>query len=69
MATADEFWSATTSADPSANPAAPPNNDAWFVGFFVDGATGLGGNVGTTNKEDANFVWCVRGGSPGPDEY
>lgn len=48
------YWSATTNVgDPTS---------AWGVGFS-------NGFVPPRVKTDSGFVWCVRGGSPGPDAY
>ncbi len=48
------YWSASTNVeDPTF---------AWVVNFS-------NGNVFTFNKTGSGFVWCVRGGSPGPDAY
>jgi len=49
------YWSATT--------VAIFPEDQWHVNF-------LGGDVLTAVADiDTFFVWCVRGGSPGPSEY
>ena len=48
------YWSATSMVGFPMN--------TWVVGFE-------NGNVGTVLKADDGFVWCVRGGSPGPDAY
>lgn len=52
---AGRFWTATTSARNEAN--------AWTVAFAS--------TFGTQEfpKDTPIFVWCVRGGNPGPDKY
>jgi hypothetical protein len=45
----DHYWSATTDSRNLDN--------KWVVGFFSDGDVG-----NARNKDDARFVWCVRGG-------
>jgi hypothetical protein len=53
----DYYWSATTV---SYIPA-----DAWVVTFGL----GASADVAGADKTDPSFVWCVRGGSPGPEIY
>jgi hypothetical protein len=48
------YWSATTNADNPAN--------AWIMDFF-------GNTTPNGQKVTFAFVWCVRGGSPGPTAY
>lgn len=49
------YWSATTDAESS--------TDAWTVRFLQTGP------VTTFGKTNGLYVWCVRGGSPGPETY
>jgi hypothetical protein len=51
----EHYWSATTNADSP--------TDAWTVRFLQTGP------VGTFGKNNGLYVWCVRGGFPGPDTY
>lgn len=49
------YWSATADAEDL--------TDAWAVRFLQTGP------VTTFGKTSGLFVWCVRGGVPGPDTY
>jgi hypothetical protein len=52
------YWSSTTFIHPTHT----DDGNAWFVNF-------LNGNVDIGSKVNATPIWCVRGGSPGPDAY
>jgi Protein of unknown function (DUF1566) len=57
------YWSATTDAlEPEIGGCLPSNPCAWSMDFFGN-ATPAG------QKVTFAFVWCVRGGSPGPTAY
>ena len=51
----EHYWSATTNAEIP--------TDAWTVRFLQTGP------VATFAKTNGLYVWCVRGGFPGPDTY